>query len=153
MYHICIALCVLTPQPEVYGTLSLYLAMLAYFVSNTFTISEAGEVLEVVQGLLEMCGSLEISVDYEITFNTEAMGSTTDGTDIRLPTAIISFQPTDLTLNKSLDFSLYIEDDCILEATETVKLFLNEVDPSVSMVGSPGSAVLEIVDDDSKSSM
>ncbi len=122
--------------------------MKARFVSNSFTIGEAGEVLEVVQGLLEGC-SLNVGVEYTITFNTEATESTANGTDIRHSTAAISFQPADLS--KSLDFSLYIEDDCILEANEAVNLVLVEVDASVSRVVSPHSAILEIVDDDSKS--
>ncbi len=139
--------CVTPPNSSWY---LFVLVMEARFTGTAFTIAEGGGTLEIVQGLLEDCGSLETTVDYTITFNTEAAASTVNVTDIVLPTADIFFRPTDTSLNKSLDFSLYIEDDCILEGTEAVQLNLDEVDPSQSMVGSPRTAILEIVDDDCK---
>lgn len=125
--------------------------MEAYFIDDILSVEEGDcSPMEVVQGRLEECGSLETSVTYTVTFITEASVSTANITDIQLPTADIFFQPSDTTLNKTLDFCVHIENDCVLESSEMVLLVLGGADDGPSAVGSPSAAVLEIEDNDSK---
>ncbi|MBX3011388.1 MAG: Ig-like domain-containing protein [Caldilineaceae bacterium] len=109
------------------------------FTNASYSVNEnAGQAL--IEVTLSKAAVFSVTVDYAI-----AAGTATEGSDYTAANGTLVFNPGET----SKTIAVTIVDDTVFENSETVTLSLSNVTPGSAILGTPTTATLTIVDNDS----